>query len=73
MGIKVTINKREEPENPKYPCLKVSGDIVVLFTERYTGTVVVGWSCFSTIGKYSDTWIEKNFKPLQGSVTLEND
>ena len=73
MGINATINKREEPESSEYPCLKISNGLVVLFTKQRTGTAIVLDSSWHKIGRFSDAWIESNFKPFQGSVTLENE
>ena len=72
MGIKVTINKAEVPENSEYPCLKISRlETLVYFTGPRAGTVLS--ASFRHVGEYSDDWCEENFEPFSGTVTLKND
>jgi hypothetical protein len=65
-------------ENPvpalAFPCLLVSqgSDIIVLFTEDSTGTVVSGNGAYR-VGEFCKTWNMNTFKPFSGTVTLSND
>lgn len=62
----------EAPKTPEYPCLMIHGtDLVVLFTDRSTGTVVSKTDLWP-VGRYSATWWEESFIPFAGTITLEN-
>lgn len=65
--------------NPKavadeYPCIKKhdATGLIVLFSERSKGIVVVGDSQFETVGVYAEDWYMPTFKKFHGSVTIEN-
>ena len=72
--MKSKLNK-QEPAEVTYPCLKKSeGNLVVLFTDENSGTVVVP-DGFYELGYYDEDWDEcGEFTPLpEGqSITLEN-
>ena len=68
--MKTTINEHKQ-EKP-FPKLMHSDDLVVLFTNDHTGTVickVVGY----TTGQWDDSWRTCLFKDFHGTITLEND
>ena len=74
--MKSTLNKQEqEPAEVTYPCLKKSeGDLVVLFTDENSGTVVVPDE-FIELGYYDEDWDECGsftILPKGQSITLEN-
>ena len=75
--MKVEINKTEEKQEIKYPCLMkhLNSDLVVLFNNHYCGMVVVETNNneFDKIGKYYEEWIIDSFTPFKGSITLSND
>ena len=71
--MKVTI-EGQQPTS-KYPYLgKLFGDdLVVLFINEDTGTVVKeSTNGVRPLGQYSRRWDERIFTPLQGRVILEN-
>jgi hypothetical protein len=57
----------------KYPCLLINrtDKLIVLFTKKSTGTVVVG-NNYHTLGYTLDCWRDENFKLFEGEVTLSN-
>lgn len=72
MAIKVEVRKKIK-EN-KYPCLKhypKTGEIV-LFRGEETG-ILLNDSSNACAGFYSSAWLEENFEPFQGEITLSND
>ena len=73
--MKVVVNKLENSskQNP-YPYIgQFKNGEVVLFVSANKGTVLANPQYIRKIGDYSETWIEFNATPLQGSVTLSND
>lgn len=76
--IKTEIVKNISEEKSIYPCLKRStrNDIIVLFSEKNTGTIVhIGPNekVFSTVGIHETTWGEEVFFiPFNGEVALRN-
>lgn len=73
--MKATVNEKEAKKR-EYPMLKCSGGCVVLFTAPKTGTFVGfygGYSLDYKIGDYRTDWIDREFVPFTGTVTLEND
>lgn len=49
-------------------------DFIVLFKEPRTGTVVLATNQAQwKLGEYSTEWVESNFDPVCGSVTLTQD
>ncbi len=68
--MKVTV--REKNAVKEYPYIGITlENTVVLFTIFKTGVCLSSnaWS----VGKYSDTWQEENFKPFEGEIVLSND
>ena len=60
----------------KYPCLMTadgySGAIVVLFTNKYSGTVVYSERKEQPIGYYTASWAMSDFTPFNGTIELSN-
>jgi hypothetical protein len=69
--MKTTIKEHQQCEKP-FPKLMVSGDLIVLFTNEHTGTVVHTVGGYS-MGYWDDSWKAYLFKDFHGTVTLEND
>ena len=57
----------------EYPILKKSDitGLIVLFTSKKTG-VAIKVDKSNRIGQFSEDWLEDNFLPYTGTVTLEN-
>jgi len=76
MGIKVTTVENKIPNEEEYPRLKkfVSKDFwrIVFFSEPGKGQCVDSADCYD-IGTIGAMWSEENYKPFNGTVTLEND
>jgi hypothetical protein len=75
MTIKVTLNESSS-FGKAYPMLKkhACGELIVLFNAPESGAVIVPSALGSKpVGHYSGSWIEENFRVLQGSITLQND
>ena len=73
--IESTLNETKKTEaKPKYPCLKISEEgLVVLFTKERTGTVLIESSQRKLrVGFYGDSWLDDLFKPFDESITLKN-
>lgn len=76
--VKVTVAKQSEKEI-KFPMLmEGSMGTVVLMTSQHSGNgegVVVSVPTYTMqhVGKHSDKWFMRKFKPFIGSITLEND
>ena len=69
--IEVVLNVFEQKKE-KYPYLGVhENGAVVLFSSSETGTQI-NKNSFHDAGCFKESWCEKNFKPLQGSITLSN-
>ena len=68
------VNKKEK--EIKYPCLMTAdGDseaIVVLFTDKYVGTVVYSERKEQPIGYYTKAWAMSGFTPFDGTIELSN-
>lgn len=66
------------PPRTEYPCLKKFENdqgqwCVVLFKSFFTGTVVhVGSNGGWLLGDHSNSWIEDEFKPFAGAVSLSD-
>ena len=61
-----------ELEKCDYPCVKISGKDVILFTAPETG-FVVSWSNRAWEGGwFSDGWSESLFTPLTGTILFDN-
>lgn len=77
MKVEVTVPSEKPRVVEKYPCLKVrgSGQQLVLFLSPGTGVVLrASLSINSSLsGFFSEAWVEDNFRPFEGSVTLSND
>jgi len=74
--MKAVINEKETPVKPKYPYLgnfKSKGcDYIVYFINEGEGVVV--WDDNGVReGKISTEFIEEQFTPFTGSITLSND
>ena len=76
--------KKQKEQKQKYPYLGIHKRLgmVVLFTEKETGVVVHSAKDVRPLGyvtgyKRNDRglpcWAEKDFEPLKGKITLEND
>jgi len=65
------VEVKKDTEKPiEYPCLMISEyGTIVLFRERSCG---VALSSHFQIGYNSDTWIDEDFKPFNGEITLSN-
>ena len=61
----------EKAMNDVYPCLKVNNGLVVLFSEKETGTVVKSDGLYH-IGYYQTDWAEENFTLYNGTLELSN-
>lgn len=74
MAVDVKIENSEKNPECEFPCLMIAENgMVVLFTDKSTGTVLLKshdgvWN----IGHYSDIWEWGNFYPFKGSITLSN-
>lgn len=69
--MKVTV--KEQP-TVKYPYIgrhEIFAKLIVLFASKGKGTVLQTDKNHS-VGEYSDTWIESNFKPFEGTIELSN-
>jgi len=72
MGIKAIV-KEAATKGTKYPYLKESENgTIVLFFAQNSG-VSVCKSYYHDVGEYSNTWLESDFKPFHGTVTLVNE
>jgi len=72
MGIKAIV-KETATKGTKYPCLKESETgAIVLFFAKNSG-VSVCKSYHNDVGEYSNTWLESDFIPFHGTVTLVNE
>ena len=74
MAVKAEVKAAAERVH-KYPKLMKStvSDLVVLFNEYGSGTVVVA-DAFSSLGAHEDTyWDMDVFEDFHGSITLSND
>ncbi len=68
MRVKV---KEDTIKTIEYPCLMIDKDgIIVLFRERSCGVVLS--SDLLEIGYNSNKWINEEFKPFNGEITLSN-
>lgn len=67
-------SKRNIIDNTEYPQLMITlgGEIIVLFTAKYVGTVV-DCKFLKDLGKHQDNWEMNSFIPFRGSVTLTED
>ena len=69
-------SKREietEEAEFNYPCLAESQIYIVLLTSSSRGTVV--WCAkdtYHSVGDHFTGWLTQNFKPYNGTVTLQN-
>jgi len=71
--IKSTVVKAEEKKADEYPCLKISDfGQIVYFTGPKTGVKLTGGEYYKD-GHLLQDWAEYNFKPFNGTVTLENE
>jgi len=71
--MKAEIIKKECENKSVYPCLMQSfSGIVVLFTEKKVGIVIVGNDFYST-GEFKKNWIMDNFHKFEGRLIIEND
>lgn len=71
--MKVTV--KEVKKERKYPYIgihEIHMGLIVLFSKQNKGTVLQPDKSYS-IGEYSHTWVESNFKPFEGTVELSND
>lgn len=69
--IKTTVKTKNQKIT--YPCLKVAlKNLVVLFTDPKTGTVVACDDGEGIMGDHATNWAEYDFRPFSGSVTLAN-
>jgi hypothetical protein len=77
--ITVKINDNRTPIPPTYPRLvrhKLNKDLIILFTSRTdvlreSGIVLQG-VVGNYIGEYSSVWVEGNFEPFDGEITISN-
>jgi hypothetical protein len=70
--MKTTINEKQEKPFPKLMEGKYQiGELIVLFTDKFTGKVVK--SDFYPLGMSGKYWNPINFKDFHGTITLEND
>jgi hypothetical protein len=74
--MKAVIKEKEPPEN--YPWIGTATDdsgerMIVAFSEPKTGVFIGGESTAWPLFFYCSTWIEKDFTPFTGSITLSND
>jgi hypothetical protein len=71
----MTVNSEliiEIKEPPEYPCIgKYPDNMLVLFTDKCTGTVIHQGHSGHKIGTYADYWINTWHK-FNGKVTLTN-
>ena len=76
MSISVELNQNS-PNSPKYPYLgRHANSMIVLFTEKSTGVVLVIGNSLSNrgVGYYATEWVESNFRKLtpDETITLRN-
>jgi hypothetical protein len=72
--MKVEVKENEVKASSKYPYLgKLQGyGTIVLFNEPAIG-IVLNDSETHYQGYYSNVWVEKDFTPFNGTITLSND
>ena len=79
--MKSRISKGTIEKNITYPSLKVhtnkeNESIIVLFTERNTGTIVYSERPDQLVGEYGGRdaccWIEEDFYAFNGTIELSN-
>ena len=72
--MKVTVENAEEKEPLKFPCLMISNNSkVVLFQSEKIGTLIGSDLSHKPYGYYSRDWDMNEFKPFNGTITLQND
>ena len=70
--INVTADFAVETTTSKYPYIGVHDKTIVLFTEPNKGVKISNNDGYHTVGEYAEDWIEGNFRPITGSVTISN-
>jgi len=62
----------------KYPCLmkntfiELCGDLIVLFTSKYSGTILHDSMDANEVGRKEDMWNPYFFKPFDGVLSMSN-
>lgn len=63
--------EKVESTFPKLMKRKLNG-LVVLFTDKSTGTVVAAGNTDNYVGEYSQMWCKAFFEDFTGTVTIKN-
>jgi hypothetical protein len=73
--MKVEIKEKEVKTSIEYPYLGIYEDksFIVFFISEKTGYVLWRNLYGRNVGDFSSVWVENNFTPFNGTITLSND